>query len=243
MTKSTKKESKRSKTKFPALNKGVNLSSRKDYIEPDYINGVFGKDGKQVIRPLTDKEKEWLNQYYEETVVTNFYHDKELKTLNKMKKSIIEDETVELLKKEIKELEKNTNANKKRIKELKEIIHLTKKQNEETYAKDLNDIEEELDEMRKEKLFYPDKQDHKQFYNENNARNSCLFNKSRISGKLVDFDIISYDELIGEKLSGVDLEDILVRTLEGDLHDQQEEHLNEVILEEIKKFIKEKSKS
>lgn len=243
MTKNTKKENKRSKTKFPALNKGVNLSSRKDYIEPEYIDGVFDKDGKQVIRSLTEDEKAWLNQWYEEAIVTNFYHDKELKTLNRMKKNIIEDETVDILKKQVKQLQKNKSSNAKKIKDLKEIIHLTKKQNEETYSEQLQEIEQELEELRKEKLLYPDKEDHKQFYNENNSRNSCIFNKSRISGKLVDFDIINFDELVGKNIQCIDLEQILINELEGDIHSNQNDHLDKVIKESIKELIEKKKQS
>lgn len=243
MTKNTKKDSKRSRTKYPALNKGVNLSSRKDYIEPDYVDGVFNKDGKKVIRSLTEKEKAWLNQWYEEAIVTNFYHDKELKTLNKMKKNIIEDDAVEELKSQVKELQKDKKTNAKQIKDLKEIIHLTKKQNEEIYADKLFEIEQELQELREEKLLYPDKEDHKQFYNENNARNFCIFNKSRISGKLVDFDIVSYDDLIGKRLESLDLEDLLVHEIEHEIHDQQDQHIDEIVVEAIRDIIEKKKKS
>lgn len=243
MTKNTKKENKRAKTKFPALNKGVNLSSRKDYIEAEYINGTFDNDGKKVIRELTEDEKAWLNKWYEEAVITNFYHDKDLKLLNKMKKSIIEDETVEDLKKEVKNLQQNKKKNAQKIKQLKEIIHLTKKQNEETYSDKLSEIEEELEELRKEKLLYPDKEDHKQFYNENNARNNCIFNKSRISGKLVDFDILNYDEITWNKLQSIDIEDVIINDIEGEVHKEQDERINDIILEEIKLLIENKNKS
>ena len=43
--KTDKKPSRRARTKYPALNKGLNTLSRKDYIEPDYLDGVFDKDG------------------------------------------------------------------------------------------------------------------------------------------------------------------------------------------------------
>lgn len=70
-----KKKTKRSKAKYPALKKDLNLRSRRDYIEPEYINGVYDENGRQVIRALTAEEKEWLNKFYEETVVTSFKKD------------------------------------------------------------------------------------------------------------------------------------------------------------------------
>ncbi|NJN50296.1 MAG: hypothetical protein HC798_03970 [Polaribacter sp.] len=100
--KALKKRNKRDNIKYPALDKGVNLVSRKDYIESDYINGVFDSDGKEVIRPMTDSEKQWLNKFYEETIITNFQHNNEIKTLNKQKKNIIIDKVVQGLLSNIK---------------------------------------------------------------------------------------------------------------------------------------------
>ncbi len=213
----------------------MNLSSRKDYIEPEYINGVYDKNGKEVIRALTDQEKEWLNKYYEETVVTNFYHEPELRKLNRIKKNIIEDDTVKELQQEVKELSKNKIANATRIKQLKEIIKLTKKQNEETYSDKLENIEEELQEARDEYLLYPDKEDHKRFYNDNNARNACLFNKMRITGRLDDLKISEFDNYLAERLDGLDIE--YIPEEESDLN----ERLDEIFLEVIEHFKKQKS--
>jgi hypothetical protein len=230
-------KTKRQKVKYPALNKGMNLNSRKDYIEPEYINGVFGEDGKQVIRALTPEEKEWLNKYYEETVVTNFYHDPDLKKLNRHKKSIIVDDTVRTMQDQVKELQKDKETNKKRIRELKEIIRLTKKQNEETYSEALEDVEEALQELREQVLLYPDKEDHKEFYNHNNARNNCIFNKTRIMGKLTDLNIEEYDAYVANTIKDLDTEF---------LPDENEE-INfdkvEEILEEVKAHFVKKQKS
>lgn len=238
-TKNGKKEkSRRSKAKYPALNKGMNLSSRKDYIEPDYVNGVYDSEGRQVIRALTEDEKSFLNKFYEETIVTNFYHDKELRTLNRHKKDIIEDATVKELFSQLKELEKDKENNKKKIKDLKEIIKLTKKQNEEIYNDELSSLEEELDELRKEKLLYPDREDHKLFYNLNNSRNNCIFNKTRIMGRLISMDAEEYDNHMVKELLGKDTEFIPKEELEEGLEEKYSE-----ILKEVKDYFKKKSKS
>jgi hypothetical protein len=65
----------RSSAKYPALKKELNIKTRHDYIEPDYINGVVDSEGNKVIRALTHEEKEWLNKFYEEYIITNFKKD------------------------------------------------------------------------------------------------------------------------------------------------------------------------
>jgi hypothetical protein len=70
--KSKKSPNKRSAAKFPALRKDLNLKGRRYYIEPDYIDGVPGIDSSSSIRPLTEKEKAWLDKFYEEYIVASF---------------------------------------------------------------------------------------------------------------------------------------------------------------------------
>ena len=62
---------KRDKVKHPYLKHGMNTKSRKDFIEPDYVDGVVGVDGGIAIRPLNEEERDWLNKYYKEVVNTN----------------------------------------------------------------------------------------------------------------------------------------------------------------------------
>ena len=235
-------KNRRAKSKYPALNKGLNLSSRKDYIEADYIDGVRDKDGNVVIPPMNEEEKQWLNDFYEETIITNFSHHPEIKRLNRKKKLIIEDETVQLLIDQVKNLEKDKANNRKQIKDLKEIIKITKKQNEETYADELYEIEKELQELRDEHLLYPDKEDHKQFYNANNARNSCIFNRSRMMNKLFDLDADEFESFMANKAQNEDTEESLIFGLEREQYEEAEERI-ENIMDEVKTYIKKKSKS
>jgi hypothetical protein len=77
-TKDTKRKSKRNRrnqSKYPALEKKFTLKGRQEFIDTEYINGVFDKDGNQVIRGLTDEEKEWLNKFYQEDLNASFNHD------------------------------------------------------------------------------------------------------------------------------------------------------------------------
>lgn len=57
----------RRKKKFSHLNKHGALSHRKEFIDTVYIEGVYDKAGNQVIRPMTEEEKAWLNQFNQET--------------------------------------------------------------------------------------------------------------------------------------------------------------------------------
>lgn len=109
LTKDIEKESKnkknrRSKAQYPALEKRFNLKMRQDYIEPDYINGVYNREGERVIRPLNNEERKFLNAFYEEVIGANFKHDRELRSLHnelkilKSKKQLTEAEEVELLR-------------------------------------------------------------------------------------------------------------------------------------------------
>lgn len=65
----------RHKEKYPALNFKRQVKLRRDYFE-----GI-----EEYVDQLSDKEKEWLNSFLEETVVTNFNHKG--KKLYKSKKS------------------------------------------------------------------------------------------------------------------------------------------------------------
>lgn len=56
------KKTKRQKNRYPALNKEVNLKTRSDLIEADYLD------------KLSKKELEWLNNFNEEYINANFKH-------------------------------------------------------------------------------------------------------------------------------------------------------------------------
>lgn len=224
------KKNRRNTLKYPGLNARVNLPSRKDLIETNYINGVRNKDGELVIRPLNDEEKTFLNKFYEETIITNFLHNKDLRTLSKIKKSILEDDIILELKEKIKTLkeEKHTEEVLKKIKNLKEIIKITKKQNEETFNERLTDLEDQMQDLREEHLLYPDKNDHKRFYNANNSRNNCLYTKMKTHYTLdfVDFsDEYQYDLLKQEWIDG---EQKIIDNLERHYWEEEEDRLKKI---------------
>lgn len=197
--------SKRDKTKYPALKKGLNVRSRKDVIEVDYVNGVYDQNGKQVIRALNEEEKAWLNQFYEETVVTNFSHGEGMKDVAEVIKKIEQCDEFKKLKKQQKE--STTYQERARIKELKKLL---KAQNRDDNAEEIENLETELQDLRDKYLFYPNKEDHKRFYNENNRRNIDLFNKCFIE----EFTEENVDHYMMQALETIDFELLMIEEIE-----------------------------
>ena len=70
-----KKRNRRNSSQYPALEKKFTLKSRLEFLDVDYINGVFDKNGNKVIRGLNEEEKEWLNKFYKETLNASFGHE------------------------------------------------------------------------------------------------------------------------------------------------------------------------
>jgi hypothetical protein len=133
---------------------------RQDYIEPEYINGVYDKEGRQVIRPLNASEKEFLNSFYEEVINANFLHDSELRSIYEKMKPL---------------------KNKKTLTEEEE-VELTYLQLE--YFRLADDV-----------LLYTDEKDQRKLYGENNARNRCLYNRTKSIGMLDELNDCTYDSI------------------------------------------------
>lgn len=206
---------KRKKSKYPALNKGVNTLTRKDAMECPYMDGIKDKHGNLVTRAWTEEEKAWMNQFLEETVVTNFLHGKGMKQKNNEKLDILNTDEV----KELKALKKvaETSAEKTRLNEL---LKLAKEQVKDDMEDELETIEEELQELREQFLLYPDKEDHKKFYKENNIRNRDLYNKLKNQGHLIDLTAETYDKFMAERFDGIDVELAIINEIEGDNEDE-----------------------
>lgn len=220
------------------MKRELNLKSREDYIEPDYVDGIRDSKGNLVIRALNENEKEFLNKFYAETIVTDFLYHPELKRLNNKKKMLVTDDSVSKLKAEVLELrEEGAEKNKTRINELKRIIRLTKQQNAEIHFDEICEIDIEMQEIREEYLLYSDKEDHKQFYGANNARNNCLYNKIKSMSQLINYEP-DYDDvfcsLSNSLFSSIhtDNEGKLISELEREAYEEEEERLKSVIKEE-----------
>lgn len=70
--KEKKKSNRRTKTKYPALKRHLNLKTRYDALDYDYVE------------KLSEDEKDWLNRFSEEYINANFNHPG--KVLHKTKK-------------------------------------------------------------------------------------------------------------------------------------------------------------
>lgn len=179
-SKSQKNINRRQNEKYPALHKKYNLRMRQDYIEPDYVNGTFNRDGEMVIRPLNTEEKKFLNAFYEEVIGSNFIHDNVLKKLHL--------EMMELKRKEILTEEESETLSRLQL---------------EYYAR-ADDV-----------LLYPDHEDQKKLYGENNARNRCLYNRTKSIGILDELNDCTYDEFHRNVYGDPDsAEELIINTIE-----------------------------
>lgn len=215
------KRNRRNAKQFPALEKNYNLPSRADFIEPDYVNGVYDDEGNCLIRPCTDEEKKFLNDFYSETVITDFYHHPELRRLMRKKMALVNnDPNLKGIKKKIK-----STKNKKEKSRLKAIRNEIKKQIKEKHSETLNEIENEIREIQEKELLYSNKEMHKVFYNENNNRNNCVYNKMKTNYKLDYYESIDYDSTIN---SNIDYEDKLIEQLERSMYEELEDQWRKI---------------
>lgn len=91
----TSNTGKKHKKKFQHLSKRGSRIHRQEFIESQYVNGVYNEDGEQVIRALNEEERAFLDKYYKEFVHGTFSTDKEstalfkkAKTLSKSKEAV-----------------------------------------------------------------------------------------------------------------------------------------------------------
>jgi hypothetical protein len=131
------------------------LKTRIEYMDVEYINGIYDEFGNQVMRPLTPEEKDWLDKFYKEYYCASFNHE------NCLHKS----------KNEKRNLYNANNARNRCIYNLKNAIHTLKPLNDEsynpahntlvgfkTYIENLNDSEIDL------KLKTKVKKENKEYY-------------------------------------------------------------------------------
>jgi seryl-tRNA synthetase len=196
---SKKPLNKREREKYPNLKKETNLKTRREYIDTFYIDGIYDSKGKQVMRPLTTEEKSWLDQFYKENLNASFA---EKGNLNE----VLEDKERKKVKKQLKKLRDES------AKIQKEINDNIVKNNK--LAAKRADVEKEIKE-----LLETDKK--KRAYDENNARNRCLYNQSRKTGKLIKLSNDDYDQFSVEWMEKYDWENLIVndRDLWGDDED------------------------
>jgi predicted RNase H-like nuclease (RuvC/YqgF family) len=189
MTKNTGKgKKKRDKQKYPNLKKNLNIKARRDYIDTFYVDGITDSKGNEIMRALNEEEKQWLDDFYAGHVNASFVEKNSAFEL-------LEEEDRVALRQEIKTLKKASEELQRRINEL--VI-------------ECNELQEQREVINAqiEELSLQDQK--KRSYDANNARNRCLYNQAKKTGKLIKLNYKDYDDRTVKMLQGLDLEHVFL---------------------------------
>ena len=197
---------KKRKGKYPNLNPSQNTLSRQDYIETDYVDGVFDEKGNELIRPLTKEEKEWLNKFYGEYVA---FSDRQLNPTP-----------------EIMEYMEKKSEFKKKIAKIRRETGKTENEQIRFYQRKIDEIEAALDFLRTaEGVFHPTCQEQRDLYSINNSRNFCVYNNRKARGMLLELTTETYDSFVATfwdilATFNYDSQDALIDIVEERLREQ-----------------------
>jgi hypothetical protein len=70
-----KKNTRRGLSKNPNLKKKYTIKIRQEFLDTEYIDGVYDDDGKELLRPLTENEKAWFDKFNKEWLNASFSND------------------------------------------------------------------------------------------------------------------------------------------------------------------------
>lgn len=152
-----------------------------------YAKGVTNEYGEQVIRPLTQEEKEWLNKFIQETEHVNFQKTEQIEK---------EREDYKTLRREYKELKDKFS---REAAELKLKI--------EAKYKSIVELREQTG------TFYAEDKDRQELFTRDNDRRADLFNNAKASGNLIYYDSNEYDKFESESEKDINAEDLLMEHL------------------------------
>lgn len=186
--------------KNASLRKEFTIKRREHLIETDYIDGIYASSGEEVIRPLNDYEKEWLNQFYTETVHADYSRHPEIKRLNKIKNNIVFTDEVKKIMKTYPKFKG------KQLRRIKEEVKEKKKQNIENNQEKYDEVMLELEQVKKAVMLTYDNKS--EIYKENRCRNEDLYNKANITGKLKSFSNVSMSDIVDRSVLDEDPETI-----------------------------------
>jgi len=184
--------SKRSKSKFPALEKRLNLKSRQDLLDFDYLH------------KLEESEMEYLNKFVAETVNTSFLYDPELKRINDVLSEIINTPEVTEIGVKLNKLKYRLSeaitddsraSIKEKIKLLEDKRKAVKSKNRRDNIDIIKKLEVDMQTRRNSVLLYPKKSDHKKLFKENNDRNADLYTISKITDGLSTLEPEDFERL------------------------------------------------
>ena len=187
---SKKKKSRRSKSKYPALNPSLNLKARRDVVDcKHYIKGVKNQQGELVIPPLDDRAMEFLNSFVKE------YYNADFSGSENIHPTLVDKEALEDIKAQIRDIKT------KRNKIFGKSPNTTTDEDREQarlYTEHIDEMEHFMDNM------YPKRAAE----HANNKRNYDLLNYAKRSNK---YQMESWDSLRDDELKDVvsDFSDIM----------------------------------
>jgi hypothetical protein len=176
-----KKRSRRSNSKYPALDQQLNLKTRYDQLDMDYVN----KLPEIWTDPKTGKKwnpKQFLNDFANESVNADFTTNK--KRIHKKKKVEGKDN------KHLKNLSKDL---KFKFKEISIILNNAQisTTSKIKIKKIVNQLKNKLMKQIKESFHFIDDFYKKDAEDKNNARNRCVYTRAKAQGKTLGIDDLS----------------------------------------------------
>lgn len=179
-----KKRTRRANSKFPALDPHLNLKTRFEQLDIDYLD----KLPKNWTDPKTGKKwsdtqlKQYLNDFTNESIHADFTTNK--KRIHKKKK--VESEG----NKHLRNLSKDLNFRFKEITKLLNDAQISTT-SKIKLKKILNELKNKLKKQIKESLCYIDDFYKKEAEHKNNARNRCILTRAKAQGKALGIDDLS----------------------------------------------------
>lgn len=172
--------------KYNPLNRGGTVKTRQEFIEAEYVNGVYNPDGTEAIRPLNEQEVQWLSQFYAETEHGNFRKTQEIE---------IAQEAYDELCRKIRKAKKNKLTTEQVLKlkeaanqQYKELVHLRAETN----------------------TFYPEDDDRREIWNKGNKRKEDVFNRAKVSNNLISLDIHEFDDFTSKAEKSINPEHLVL---------------------------------
>lgn len=199
-----KRKTRRSEAKYPALDPQLNLRTRSEQLDFDYIDSL----PETWTDPLTGKKwnpKQFLNDFTNESVHAEFKKKKRIHRKKKVPSEKNKDLKILLEKllekvRELIQLLNDSNASNSLKVKVKKSITKMKKQIQKQIKGDYTFIED----------FFK-----KEAYDKNNSRNRCVLTRSKASGRLSNID-----DLHENNFSTNNVEDSLIELIDN-------KHLNE----------------
>lgn len=175
----------RKKNKYNPLNKQGTVKTRQDFIEADYVEGVFDRKGNMVIRPMTQEEIDWLSRFYQETEHSTFQTNEKIKKQEDLYKQLCRD----------------FKANKKYM----------SFEESQSFREKIDGAYQKLVQLRSEtNTFYPEDEDRREIYTKSNRRREDIFNRAKVTNNLISLDIPEFDQFTSRAEKDINSEHLVL---------------------------------